>query len=88
MTVAGWSLLIGMLLILMVLAGTLLTRLPLSTAMIYLGLGYALGPGGLGIIEVDLFRWAGVLAWVSEAAVLISLFAVGLRLGVPLNDQR
>lgn len=88
MTVANWSFLIGILLITMVLAGTFLGRLPLSTAMIYLGLGYALGPGGLGVIEVDPFRQAGFLSLISEAAVLISLFAVGLKLGVPLFDRR
>lgn len=88
MTVAGWSLLIGVLLILMVLAGTFLARLPLSAAMIYLGLGYGLGPGGLGVVELDPFRHAGVLARASEVAVLISLFAVGLKLGVPLGDRR
>lgn len=88
MTVAGWSLLLGILLVTMVLAGTLLARLPLSTAMIYLGLGYALGPGGLGVIALDPFRQAGFLALISEVAVLISLFAVGLTLGIPMRDQR
>ncbi len=88
MTAAGWSLLIGILLILMVLAGTLLSRLPISTAMIYLGLGYGLGPGGLAIIAVNPFVDAELLARVCEVAVLISLFAVGLKLGVPLDDRR
>ncbi len=88
MTAAGWSLLVGILLILMALAGTLLTRLPLSTAMIYLGLGYALGPGGLAIIAVNPFLEAELLSGVCEVAVLISLFAVGLKLGVPLGDRR
>jgi len=88
MTLAGWSLVLGILLITMVLAGTLLARLPLSTAMIYLGLGYALGPGGLGLITLDPFRQAGFLALISEVAVLISLFAVGLTLGVPMLDRR
>jgi hypothetical protein len=44
MSVAYWSLFVGVPLITMVLAGTLLARLPLSGAMIYLGLGYALDP--------------------------------------------
>ena len=52
MTVYHWSLLLGVLLISMVLAGTLLQRLPLSSAMIYLGMGYLLGPGGLGLVAV------------------------------------
>ncbi len=88
MTAGEWSLFIGILLITMVLAGTLLARLPLSTAMIYLGLGYALGPAGLGVIVADPFRHAGGLALMSEVAVLISIFAVGLKLGVPMFDRR
>ncbi len=88
MTAAHWSLLIGMLLIAILLTGTLLARLPMSAAMIYLGLGYVMGPGGFGIIDIDVFRDAGLLAWMSEAAVLISLFAIGLKLMIPLRDPR
>ena len=88
MAVAHWSLFIGVLLITLVLAGTLLGRLPLSSAMIYLGLGYVLGPGGLGLIAPDPFLHAGPLELMAELAVLISLFAVGLQLGVPMRDRR
>jgi NhaP-type Na+/H+ or K+/H+ antiporter len=56
--------------------------------MIYLGLGYVLGPGGLGVIRPDPIRYAGTLELVTEGALLISLFAVGLRLGVPMRDRR
>lgn len=88
MSVAHWSLFLGILLITMVLAGTFLARLPLSTAMIYLGLGYVLGPGGFGVIVPDPIRHAGALELMAEVAVLISLFAVGLKLGVPMLDRR
>lgn len=88
MTVYHWSLLLGVLLISMVLAGTLLQRLPLSSAMIYLGMGYLLGPGGLGLVEPDPTRYADALGLMAEIAVLISLFAVGLKLGVPMFDRR
>lgn len=88
MSLPVWSLLVGVLLITMVLIGTLLTRLPLSSAMIYLGVGYVLGPGGIGLITPDPFRHAYAFELAAEAAVLISLFAVGLRLGIPLTDRR
>lgn len=88
MSISYWSLLVGVLLITMVLAGTLLARLPLSSAMIYLGVGYALGPGGLEVIAPDPMRYAHALEPVAEVAVLISLFAVGLRMDVPLFDRR
>lgn len=87
MSVAFWSLIAGLLLIAMALAGTLLARLSLSNAMVYLGVGFALGPGGLGLVIIDPFRHAGLLERAAEAALLISLFTVGLRTGrVPWSD--
>jgi NhaP-type Na+/H+ or K+/H+ antiporter len=79
---------VGILLITMVLAGTLLARLPLSSAMIYLAVGYAIGPTALAVITPDPTRYARELELVAEVALLISLFSVGLRLGVPLFDRR
>ncbi len=88
MTVAHWSLLIGIFLIAILLTGTLLARLPMSAAMVYLGAGYLLGPGGFGIIEIDMQGQARFLTLMSEVAVLISLFAIGLKLGIPILDRR
>ena len=53
MTFAIWALIIGLLLIAMVLSGTLLKRLPLSNAMLYLAAGFALGPTGLGSLDAS-----------------------------------
>jgi len=88
MSTALWSLFVGILLITMVLAGTLLARLPTSSAMIYLAAGFALGPAGLAVISPDPTRFAPALELAAEIAVLISLFSVGLRMGVPLRDRR
>lgn len=88
MSFSYWALFVGVLLITMVLVGTLLARLPLSSAMIYLVVGYALGPGGIGVIAADPIAHASLLELVAEVAVLISLFAVGLKLGVPLLDRQ
>lgn len=87
MTLAEWSLLIGLLLVTMVLAGSLLGRLPLSSAMIYLLLGWLLGPQVVDVFRPDPYAHAAVLERLAEVALLISLFAVGLRLGVPLRDR-
>ncbi len=88
MSVAAWSLFVGVLLVTMVLAGTLLGRLPLSSAMVYLGLGWLLGPAVANVLRPDPMAHAAVLEHVAEIALLISLFAVGLQLGVPLRDPR
>ncbi len=87
MTFAIWALLIGALLILMVLSGTLLKRLALSSAMIYLAAGFALGPAGWAVLTLDPLDHAAILERVTEVAVLISLFSVGLKLGLPLSNR-
>jgi len=84
---AIWSLVIGALLITMALSGTLLQRLPLSTAMLYLAAGLGLGPAGLALMAPDPFVYSVILERSAEVAVLISLFAVGLKLGLPLSDK-
>lgn len=65
----------------------MLERLPLSSAMLYLAVGYALGPSGIGLVHLDPFGNAKVLTMMTEIALLISLFAVGLRLRVELSDR-
>jgi NhaP-type Na+/H+ or K+/H+ antiporter len=87
MTFALWALIIGALLITMALSGTALKRLPLSTAMLYLAAGYGLGPAGLDLMAPDPLTYSRILEWVTEVAVLISLFAVGLKLGLPLSHK-
>jgi NhaP-type Na+/H+ or K+/H+ antiporter len=86
-TVTIWFLIIGSLLVLMGLMGSVLQRLPLSPAMLYLAIGFVLGPSGVGLIALDLKVNAPLLKMLSEIAVLISLFAVGLRLRVELADR-
>lgn len=88
MAFADWSLFAGALLLSMVLAGTLLGRLPLTGAMVYLGLGWLLGPSMADVLRPDPLLHAEWLERLTEVALLISLFAVGLHLGVPLRDRR
>lgn len=87
MSFAFWALIIGVLLILMVLSGTLQKRLPLSTAMLYLAAGFALGPAGWAVLTPHPLDHAGLVERVTEVAVLISLFSVGLKLGLPLSNR-
>ena len=87
MSFAIWALIIGALLTAMALSGTLLQRLPLSTAMLYLAAGYGIGPAGWALMAPDPLTYSAILERVAEVAVLISLFAVGLKLGLPLSDR-
>jgi len=87
MTFAIWSLIIGVLLIAIVLSGTLLKRLPLSTAMLYLVAGLILGPAGWAILSPHPVDHSAILEGVAEVSVLISLFTVGLKLGLPLSNR-
>jgi NhaP-type Na+/H+ or K+/H+ antiporter len=88
MSFAIWLIIIGVLLITITLLGTSLKTLPLSTAMLYLAAGYGLGGDGLGLVPADLLAHPLLLERIAEAAVLISLFGVGLKLGVPLSHRR
>ena len=88
MTVTIWFLIVGALLIVMALGESVLHRLPLSTSMLYLGVGFALGSGGLAFFYVDPLEQAAVLERVTEVAVLLSLFSAGLKLRVPWRDRR
>jgi sodium/hydrogen antiporter len=88
MTRTVWFLIIGALLILMALLGSLVKRLPLSMAMLYLLIGVALGPMGAGMVRVDPVRHAAILEPILEVGVLISLFSAGLKLRAPVSDLR
>src|SRR5688500_12308890 len=85
---AIWFVVVGLLFVVMALAGSVLKRLPLSTAMLYLAAGAALGPLGAGLLDVDIYAQSGIWERVTEVAVLVSLFAAGLKLRVPLSDGR
>jgi NhaP-type Na+/H+ or K+/H+ antiporter len=86
MTFALWTLDIGAQLITMVLSSTLLNRLPLSNAMLYLATGFVLGTARWAILTLNQMVHAGLLERTGEVAVLISLFSVGLKLDLLLSN--
>lgn len=88
MSFANWAIVLGALLTAMALSGTLLKRIPLSTAMLYLAAGAALGPAGWALMSPHPLSHSVILERVTEVAVLISLFAAGLKLGLPLSDKQ
>ena len=88
MDFAIWSVLIGLLLILLALSATVLSRLPLSTAMLYLMVGLAISPFGMGLMAVDPRAHTLLLERLTEVIVLVSLFTAGLKLSPGLKDRR
>ena len=82
------SIVIGVLLIAMTMGGSFVARLPLSAAMLYLVVGWGIGPAGLGLVQLHPLRDAALLERLTEIAVLISLFTAGLKLELPLADRR
>jgi NhaP-type Na+/H+ or K+/H+ antiporter len=88
MAFAAWSLLAGLLLIVMALSGTVLSRLPLSTAMLYLAVGLGVSPLGLAWVHATPLSHTVVLERVAEVVVLVSLFTAGLKLSPGLKDRR
>ena len=81
-----WCVIVGVLLIVIGLTDTLRQELPVCASAVYLFAGYLLGPEVSGLLRL---RWgtdAVLIERLTEAAVLISLFAVGLRLRAPIRD--
>ncbi len=83
-----WFVVVGLLLTLMALASSFLRRLPLSTAQLYLLVGVGIGPLGLGLLAIDPIEQAAILERLAEVAVILSLFAAGLKLRTPLDSGR
>ncbi|HEY0887227.1 MAG TPA: sodium:proton antiporter [Ramlibacter sp.] len=83
-----WSLLVGLLLVLLALSSTVLSRLPLSTAMMYLVVGLAVSPLGLGWLAAHPRENTVLLEQLTGVVVLLSLFTAGLKLSPGLTDRR
>ncbi|MBC7942502.1 MAG: cation:proton antiporter, partial [Chitinophagaceae bacterium] len=88
MDFALWTTVGGLLLVTITLGGSLLARLPLSTAMLTLGVGLALSPLGVGLAAPDIVTHAPLVERLTEVIVLISLFSSGLKMSAGLHDRR
>jgi NhaP-type Na+/H+ or K+/H+ antiporter len=76
----SWFIVVGAILVLAGFAARWIDRLPMSPALGYLLAGAVIGPLGLDMLRIDVARQSRALELLTEAAVLISLFGVGLRL--------
>lgn len=78
----------GLLLLFTSLASPVLQKLPVSTAMLNLGAGVAIGPLGLGWLDVDIVSDAAWLETLAEIAVLVSLFVTGLKIDTRVSRAK
>lgn len=88
LTDARWFVLAGLVFVAVAVGGSLLKRLPVTGAVLYLLIGIAAGPLGLGIVRLDPIADAGLLELLTELAVIVSLFTAGLKLRDPVTDPR
>ena len=86
MSFLGWLALAGALLLLVALSSAVLRRLPISTSLIYLGVGIVAGPVGFGWLSINLIDHSGWMERLSEIAVIASLFVGGLKLRLHPRD--
>jgi sodium/hydrogen antiporter len=76
----------GVLLMSIAASTRLMARLPLTGAMVYLAVGIAIGPAFAHLFTPNLDQQLHMLRGVTETGLLISLFAIGMYLRVPLGD--
>ncbi len=87
MAAISWFIAVGLLAVSLAFATPLLQRLPISVSTLYLGVGLLLGPGVLGLLSWDVVREAHLFERVTEIAVIVSLFTVGLNMRRSLTDR-
>ncbi len=88
MTNALWFLLVGGLLLVMGLTSSILKRLPVTPAIIYLAVGLLVGPTVLNLFHFNPLKQSALLEVLTEVAVLISLFSAGVKMPVPFSLPR
>lgn len=88
MDFAPWAAVVGLLLIVMALGDTVLSRLPLSTSMLYLGAGVIASPVWLGWSHIVIADHPVIVERLAEVVVLLSLFGSGLKMSLGLSNGR
>ena len=81
-----WYFVAGIVLCAMAIAATLIRRLPLSTSMLYLPIGWRLAQG-LDAIHIHVLNDAGVVEHITKVIILISLFSAGLKMRLPITSR-
>ena len=85
MDYAGWLVAVGIMLVAIYATSHVVARVPASPALVYLVIGMAIGPWGLGWLKPDPDAHHVLLERAAEIAVLVSLFATGSAVGTTLR---
>jgi len=88
MTNALWFLLVGGLLLARGLTASMLKRLPVTPAIIYLAVGLLVGPTVLDVFHFNPLKESALLEVLTEVVVLISLFSAGVKMPAPVSFSR
>ena len=83
LTFLQWVALVGAVLLVVALASAHIQKLPVSTSIVYLGVGVAIGPHALAWVSIDLETATPWLVHLTEVAVVLALFVGGLKLRLP-----
>lgn len=78
---------LGALLMMLALTSSYLRWLPVTTSAVCLAFGFAIGPAGLDMLNLDFQQASGWLERLTEVAVLFSLFSTGIKLRLPLTSK-
>lgn len=74
--------------LLMGLSPSLIKRVPLTSAIVYLAVGLVAGPTLLNAYHFNPLKQSALLETLTEVAVLVSLFAAGVKMPVPFTFLR
>ncbi len=83
-----WFFVVGCLLLAMGVGARALRRLPITPALVYLVVGLVAGPSGFALFHFNPLKESALLEILAEIAVLISLFAAGVKMPVPFSFPR
>lgn len=88
MSAATWFILLGTLLLVVGFTASYMKTVPATSAIVYLLIGFVLGPMGFGLFHFNPLEESALLEVLTEIAVLISLYCAGVKMPAPVTLKR
>lgn len=88
MTTATWFILIGTLLLVVGFTFSYFKKVPATSAILYLVIGLIFGPMGFELFHFNSLEESALLEFLTEIAVLISLYCAGVKMPAPVTIKR